>query len=269
MDCGFPFLQAPARSRKPRTTGVTVVSDKAKSLQQARDYVETVGDVIDHIKLPDHVGLLWRYSVDYIRKKNAIYAAAGIKSLPGGIPFEVAAVQGKIPEFMDRVAELGFGGVEVSEDSIGMRPDDRIRAIRHGIRAGLTVFTELGKKDPSAPLDVNEATDMAKRDLDAGAHMVVLEKSDVAIVIRNKSDTLHRLMNAVGPKHFIVECGPGDDRFQIARWLIEQFGPEVNLENIDVEDAYIVETMRYGMGRQMNYAYFKAWEGKDLPRVAD
>ncbi|HET9662767.1 MAG TPA: phosphosulfolactate synthase, partial [Burkholderiales bacterium] len=63
----YDFLDRPARPAKPRTRGLTVVSDKAKSLAQAKDIIETVGDVIDHIKIPDHVGLMWRYSAAAIR----------------------------------------------------------------------------------------------------------------------------------------------------------------------------------------------------------
>ncbi|MEQ1772630.1 MAG: hypothetical protein ABL891_02495 [Burkholderiales bacterium] len=36
-------------------------------------------------------------SAKFIRWKNAIYHKAGIHTLPGGIPFEVAVVQGKLP----------------------------------------------------------------------------------------------------------------------------------------------------------------------------
>lgn len=263
----FDFLARPPRSAKPRRNGLTVVSDKAKSLAQARDFVETVGDIVDHMKLPDHVGIMWRMSADLIRKKNEAYAKAGIHTLPGGIPFEVAVVQGKVPQFMERVAELGFRGVEVSGDSIDMTPEDRINSIKQALASGLEVFTELGKKLPDAPLNAEEATEMARRDLDAGALLVVVEKSDVALVIKNKSDTLHRLMRGVGPDRLIVECGPGADRFDIAKWLIAEFGPDVNLENVDAEDAYIIEAMRHGLNRAVDYRYFHDWHGKKLPPV--
>jgi phosphosulfolactate synthase len=263
----FDFLVRPVRAAKPRKRGLTVVSDKAKSLAQAGDIVETVGDIIDHIKIPDHVGLMWRYPEELIRKKNALYAQAGIHALPGGIPFEVAAVQGRIPQFMQRTAELGFGGVEVSEDSIDLGPRDRINAIKHALAAGLTVFTELGKKFPDRPLDAKEASEMANRDLEAGAYLVVIEKSDVALAIEQGTDALHRLMRGVGPERLIIECGPGADRFQIAKWLLKEFGPEVNLENVDADDAHIIEAMRHGLHRATDYAYFHAYRGKTLPAV--
>lgn len=263
----FDFLARPPRAAKPRKRGLTVVSDKAKSLADAASFIETVGDTVDHMKIPDHVGVIWRYPAALLKKKNALYAKAGIDTLPGGIPFEVAAVQGQVPRFMERVAELGFKGVEVSEDSIDVAPADRVNAIKHALVQGLTVFTELGKKFPDRPLNAAEAIEMANRDLEAGASLVVVEKSDVALVIKQGTDTLHRMMRGVGPEHLIVECGPGDDRFEIAKWLIREFGPDVNLENIDAEDAYVIEAMRHGLNRAVDYSYFHAWRGKKLPRI--
>lgn len=264
----FDFLVRPSRTQKPRRRGVTVVSDKANSLADAQSFIETIGDIVDHMKIPDHVGVMWRYPADFMRRKNEIYARAGIHTLPGGIPFEVAAVQGKVPQFMKRIAELGFTGVEVSEDSIDITPRDRVAAIRIARDNGLEVFTELGKKFPDKPLDASEAIDMAKRDLDAGALMVVVEKSDVALAIRNKRDSIHRLMEGVGAEKLIVECGPGADRFDVAKWLIEEFGPDVNLENIDAADAYVIEAMRHGLNRATDYSYFHAFKGKKLPAIA-
>ena len=60
----------------------------------------------------------------------------------------------------------------------------------------------------------------------------------------------------------------GADRFDIAKWLIREFGPDVKLENIDAEDAHIIEVMRHGLRRAVDYSYFYAWRGKKLPRIS-
>lgn len=210
---------------------------------------------------------MWRNPPQFIREKNALYNEAGIDTLPGGIPFQVAAVQGMVPQFMARIAELGFKGVEVSEDSIALTPEQRIASIKWALASGLTVYTELGKKFPEHPLDADEAIATAQRDLEAGVYLVVVEKSDVALAISKGSDALHRLMRGVGPEHLIIECGPGDDRFRIAKWLISEFGADVNLENIEADDAYIIEAMRHGLHRQVDYDYFHAWKDQTLPPI--
>ena len=264
----FDFLERPARDQKPRQRGLTVASDRGLSLEQAKSIIETTGDILDHIKCPDHVGNMWRWPAEWIKRKNDYYAGVGIHTLPGGIPFEVAVVQGKVPQFMARVAELGFRGVEVSEDSLDPLPQgERVAAIRCGIDCGLEVFTELGKKNPESPLDPVEAVEMAHRDLDAGAILVVIEKSDVALCIRNKSDALHRMVEGVGKDKIIVECGPGADKFEIAQWLMKEFGTDINLENIDADEAPVVEAMRHGLNRAVDYNYFHAFKGKTPPPI--
>ena len=75
----YEFLARPPRTAKPRKRGLTVVSDKAKSLAQSKDIIETVSEVIDHIKIPDHVGVMWRYPAELVRSKNTLYAEAGIR----------------------------------------------------------------------------------------------------------------------------------------------------------------------------------------------
>ena len=264
----FDFLERPPRARKPRKRGYTVASDKGLSKADTRSVIETSADIIDHIKCPNHVGNMWRWSPEWIREKNDYYMSVGIHTLPGGIPFEVAAVQGKVPQYMARVAELGFKGVEVSEDMIDPLPQgERIAAIKCALEAGLEVFTEMGKKLPENPLDPVEAIEMAARDLEAGAMLVVVEKADVALVLRDRSDSLHRIMEGVGPDKLIVECGPGADRFEIAKWLINEFGPDVNLENIDAEDAPIIEAMRHGLNRAIDYNYFAQFKGQPAPPI--
>ncbi len=86
-------------------------------------------------------------------------------------------------------------------------------------------------------------------------------------MLRDKSDSLHRIMEAVGPDKLIIECGPGADRFDIAKWLIEEFGPDVNLENIDAEDAPIIEAMRHGRNRSIDYSYFDQFKGQPAPPI--
>jgi phosphosulfolactate synthase (CoM biosynthesis protein A) len=128
-ECGFPFLQRPERIGKPRKKGITVALDWGRSLADTQSFIETVGDIVDHMKLTDHIGLMWRYSPDFIRAKNRLYNDAGIPTLPGGVVFEMAAVQGVVPQLMQRVAALGFGAVEVSADCIDFSAADRAAAI--------------------------------------------------------------------------------------------------------------------------------------------
>ena len=263
----FDFLTPPYRSEKPRERGITVISDPGLSIAEMGSLVEVAGPFIDHIKFTDHVGNLWRYPEAWMKEKTAYYKSAGIDTLVGGIPFEIAAVQGRVGAYMARVAELGFTGVEVSEDMMEpMGADERVAAIKVGLDLGLDVFTELGRKLPDAPLDADEAIEMGLGDLDAGAYLVVIEKSDILKIIREKRDVLHRIVDGFPRDKLIFETGPGEET-EIGPWLLAEFGNDVNLENIQPGNARLFEAMRHGLHRAIDYNYFDAFTGKPIPPV--
>jgi phosphosulfolactate synthase len=254
----FDFLPDPLSRSKPRLTGITVANDRWLSLADVKSAIEVSGDIIDHVKCADHVGILWRMPGMYIKKKNALWNKAGIPTLPGGIPFQVAAVHNQIPRYLDCVSELGFKGVEISEDMIDSLPEKtRYSYISQARELGLQVFTELGKKCPGLPLDAAESIERAQGDIEAGCYKIVIEKTDVAVICEKKADTLHKIAGAIGLANIIFEIGPGRDIFELARWLIMEFGPEVNLENLNAGDAPLIEAMRYGLARAVEYDYFR------------
>ena len=168
---------------------------------------------------------------------------------------------------MERTAALDFGGVEVSEDSIDLGPRDRVNAIKHALAVGLVVFTELGKKFPDRPLDAEEAIEMADRDFDAGAYLVVVEKSDVALAIRSGTDALHRLMRGVAPEPSYHRVRAG--RRPLRDRKVAHPGIRARCESRErrCRGPYIIEGMRHGLHRATDYEYFHAYRGKTLPSV--
>ena len=265
----FDFIDRPPRSAKPRKTGLTVCSDTGLSIADAKSLVEVGGRIIDHVKYVDHGGVLWNYPPEWVKEKNAYYRSVGIPTMPGGVPFQVAAVQGKVPQFMERVASLSYWGVEVSADTLASLPlPDRSASIRIGVEHGLVVFTELGRKFNDRPLDPNEAIDFAHKDIEDGAHLVVVEKGDLVQIIREKKDTIHRIVEGVSAENLIFEPGPGDDVFENAKWLITEFGTETNLENLHPYTILPIENMRHGLHRAVQHRYFDAFKNIPLPAIA-
>ncbi len=111
-----------------------------------------------------------------------------------------------------------------------------------------------------------DAIEMGLRDLDAGAYLVVIEKSDILKIIREKRDVLHRIVEKFPAGKLIFETGPGEE-MEIGRWLLAEFGNDVNLENIRPENALLFEAMRFGLHRAIDYNYFEAFAGKPIPPV--
>lgn len=252
----FGFLDVDRLPPKPRTRKITGVNDRRLSHQQVRCLVEVAGDCIDLVKVPDHFGLIARFGDDWLRDKFALYHDAGIETTLGGALYEVAAVQGKVERYFERAADLGLQGVEVSEDIIPPQsPEVRSGHIGIARSLGLKVFTEIGRKFPDTPFDPVEAAELAQRDLEAGSSMVVVENSDIRNILHAGSDALHRFVEQMPFEKLIFEVGP-NERMVVARWMLTEFGPEVNLENVEIEDAAAIAAMRAGLHRQMDFSYF-------------
>lgn len=258
----FPFVQVPRRPDKPRSSGFTIVSDRSLSMQQARDLMENSAHLVDYVKLNDHVANILHRSAEWFRARFEIYHSHQVKTLPGGVTFEVAALQKKVEPFMSRLKELGFDAVEISEDVIPpMPPEERLSYIRLARKIGLEAFTEVGKKDPTAPLDADEAIEAIRRDLEAGAKKVTIENSDIVLLMKTGAEPLERIVEAVGLGPLVFEVGPHGWP-QVATWVIRTFGPEVNLENLSPEQLPIVDAMRRGMHRNVNYEFLSVRGGK-------
>lgn len=252
----FNFLSALPLAEKPRRRGITIANDRRLSHEHTRSLIEVAGDVLDFVKMPDHYGLILRFSEAWLREKIALYHDADILTTVGGSLYEVAAVQNKVEPFMQRAADLGFAGVEVSEDIIDPQPRaTRAAHIKLGRSLGLHVFTEIGRKFPDGPFDPDDAVELAQSDLDAGSAMVVVENSDIIRILEEKSDSLHRFVERMPADKLIFEVGP-HERMRVTRWLLEEFGPEVNLENIEIEDASATAAMRAGLHRNVGFSYF-------------
>jgi len=231
-------------------------------MQQARDLMESGADLVDYVKLTDHVASLLYRSEEWFREKFAIYNRHQVKTLPGGITFEVAAMQKQVEPFMLRLKELGFDAVEISEDVIPpLRLEERLSYIRLAREIGLEAFTEVGRKDPTAPLEAEEAIEAIRRDLETGAKKVTIENSDIALLMKTGPEPLERIVEAVGLAPLVFEVGPHGWP-EVATWVIRTFGPEVSLENLGPEQLSIVDAMRRGMHRNVNYEFLSKRGGR-------
>lgn len=255
----FDFLDAYRSPPKPRKTSVTIANDRRLSHEGVRSLLEVGGDILDHVKIVDHYGLISRFDEGWLKEKIAIYHEAGVSTTLGGALYEVAVVQGKVEQFVERVAALGFHGYEVSEDIIEPQSrEERSRHIKLGKERGLFVFTEVGRKFPDSPFDAKFYGALALEDLEAGAELIVVENSDVVDMINTGSDGMQRLAEIVPLEKLIFEMGPAG-RMKAASWLIKEFGPSVNIENMEIEDVPVVAAMRAGLHRQVGFSFFDTW----------
>lgn len=167
------FPASEFRSRKPRRKGVTMILDKCHGLRASEDLLATAGDYVDHWK--HSYGTSTFIDEDLLRCKIAMARKSDVLVYPGGTLAECAILQGKCRDYMRHALSLGFNAVEISDGTIEHAPRARRDAMRFALDLGLTVVTEVGKKDPDRQPSPERLAEQALADFEAGAAWVIIE----------------------------------------------------------------------------------------------
>jgi len=234
------------RPPKPRKTGLTMVIDKGLGAHETGDLLDIASDAIDYIKFAFGTSLLYPSRV--LEKKIALIRERGIHVYPGGTLFELACVQGKAKAFARRAKELGFTVLEVSEGTVDLTADDRLRMIDAALAAGLLVVTEVGKKDPAVRLEATRVVTQVEADLAAGAHLVIIEGRDSGAgagaydeLGRPYEELVSQVLQALPrPEVLMWEAPQGKQQV----YWIQRLGPGVNLGNVQPADVLALEATR-------------------------
>jgi phosphosulfolactate synthase len=185
------------------------------------------------------------------RQKIAAAKKYKVPTTTGGGPFEVAYVQGKLPQYLDLVADFGFTRIECGEGFTDISLNAR-EIVKMANDRGLEVQFELGKKHTGAFTEdvVKALIDQGKRWLDAGALQLVVEARESAKGVGLFDDEgnlnvafAERFANAFG--HGVVMFEAPNKPSQFA--LLDHFGPEVHLCNVRLEEVLRVEIYRRGL----------------------
>jgi phosphosulfolactate synthase len=236
------------RLTKPRKLGINVVIDKNLGARALADLLETAGESIDQIKLA--FGTTVALSERAVRDKIRLIRSYQIEVYPGGTLLEAAVIQGALPEYLRRAQDLGFTMVEVSDGTITMAPERRAEVIRCALDLGFSIITEVGKKDPQKKMPTGAMQAQIAADLAMGARYVIIESREggkgVGIYDQNGAvdvSELDALVNGLEDLDRIVWEAPQCSQ---QAYLIERFGANVNLGNIQPPDVLALEALRCG-----------------------
>jgi phosphosulfolactate synthase len=238
------FLDLPHRSRKPREQGITHVLDRGLSVAEVDGMVEVAGDVVDFVKL----GWGTAVATGNLERKLERYREHGIPVVLGGTLTELAIAQRKLDGLMDWVRELGLAHVEVSDGTITLDHDEKLRLIER-LAAEFTVFSEVGSKDAEEIMAPYRWVEQIETELQAGAWKVIAEarETGTAGIFRADGEVrmglIDEIAHAVDPGLLLFEAPRKEQQV----WFIERFGPEVNLGNICPADVLSLETLRLGL----------------------
>jgi phosphosulfolactate synthase len=238
------FLVLPPRPPKPRDRGLTQVIDRGLPLLTLTSLLDLAGAHIDFLKF----GWGTAYVSHHMAEKVAACRRAGVRTGTGGTLLEIAAIQGKVPEFSRWARSLGLDCVEVSEGTLDL-PREVKRDIIASLAESFCVVAEVGSKDPRHPVRPDEWIEHMLGDLEAGASYVVAEGRESGTVGlyepggEVRQPLVEAICSAVPPARVIFEA---PTRAQQA-WFIRRLGPDVNLGNISPDDILSVETLRRGL----------------------
>lgn len=258
------------RSEKPRRQGLTMVIDKGLGLTDTKDLMELASDYVDWVKLT--FGTSAFYPTRLLRQKIELVKSYGVDIYPGGTFLELAILQNKLVEYLDRAKDLGFTGIEVSDGTIPIDPVTRAETIRLARAYGFAlVVSEVGKKDPRDKVPDLHLWDQVNQDLQVGADYVIVEgrESGLGVVIYDAQGNIldrevEELVSHVQDPGRLIWEAPRKGQQQE---LILRFGPNINLGNIHPEEVLALEALRVGLRGDTLRQYYLAMIGMMEPEA--
>jgi phosphosulfolactate synthase len=233
----------------PKISAATSPFDPGYDLETLTSHLEQSHHLMSILKVSMACWMIADENVS--RKKIAAARKYHVPTTTGGGPFEVAYVQGKLPEYLDLVADFGFTRIECGEGftEISLNAKEIVKMAND---RGLEVQFELGKKHEGAFTKrvVDALIDQGKRWLEAGALQLVIEARESAKGVGLFDDKGN--LNVSFADRFVNEFGHGIVMFEAPNKssqfaLLDHFGRDVHLCNVRLEELLRVEIYRRGL----------------------
>ena len=256
-DRAFPFIHLNDRDHKPRKRGITEIRGPYYTVMgpnYLKDVLSTMGEYVDALKFAGGSFSLMPRKV--VKELIDICHAHGVLVSTGGFIENVLA---RNPDLVDpyikECRELGFDIIEISMGFITIPQDDVLRLVEKVHKAGLKAKPEVGiqfgaggtttaaELESEGQKDPEWAIHIAKRCLDAGAYMIMIESEGITESVKQwRSDVPAKFVNALGLEHVMFEAADPP----VFEWYIKNYGAEVNLF-VDHSQIIHLESMRSGI----------------------
>ncbi|HEX7524592.1 MAG TPA: phosphosulfolactate synthase [Candidatus Deferrimicrobium sp.] len=253
----FGFLHINERGGKPRRTGVTEIRGPYYTPLGKRalsDILETMGAYVDVLKFAGGSFVLMpesavRELIDTCHSHDVLVSTGGF--IEHVLTMGPEAVDG----YLEECKRLGFDVVEVSSGFISVPDDDLVRLVEKvrtlgmlpkpevGIQFGAGGASSVAELDAEGTSDPSRAIRQAKRYLEAGAHLIMIESEGITEQVKSwRTDVPARFINELGLDKVMFEAADPE----VFSWYVKSYGPEVNLF-VDHSQVVQLECLRSGI----------------------
>lgn len=280
----FDFLPINERGSKPRKRGITEMRGPYYAPVGRRyleDILETMGAYIDIFKFSG--GSFSLMPEKAVRELIETCHSHDVLVSTGGF-IERVLTHG--PDAVDRYLEecgrIGFDIVEVSSGFISVPLDDLVRLAEKVHALGMKAKPEVGiqfgaggassveELEAEGTSDPSQAIRAARRYLEAGAHLIMVESEGITENVRSwRTDVVAKIVNELGLDKVMFEAADPE----VFSWYIKNFGPDVNLF-VDHSQVVQLECLRSGIwgtkstwGRIVTYRERARGAAEARPRV--
>ncbi len=253
----MPFLLMNRRPPKPRRVGLTEIRGPYYTPLGPRmleDLLDCCADAIDSLKFGGGAfAVMSRSSVEQIieqcHKSNVTVSTGGF------IESVIGHGRRAVTQYIDECKRLGFDTMEISSGFITIPMDDLLQLVELVRKAGLKPKPEVGiqfgaggassaeELESEGTGDVNWAIARAKRFIDAGAEIIMIESEGITESVKKwRSEVPAQFASALGLERIMFEAADP----AVFEWYIKSFGSNVNLF-VDHSQIIQLECLRCGI----------------------
>ncbi len=252
----FSFLRLNPRQPKPRSRGLTEIRGPYYTplgKRYLQDILETMGAYVDILKFAGgSFALMPRQALQELI--DLCHAHQVLVSTGGFIEHVLTQGPDAVHRYFETCRELGFDIVEISSGFISIPTDDLVRLVEQVQEAGMKAKPEVGiqfgaggasaagELEAEGTRDPQAAILQARRFLDAGAHLIMIESEGITENVRTwRTDVPARIVHELGLDKVMFEAADPE----VFGWYIKNYGPEVNLF-VDHSQIVQLESLRSG-----------------------
>ncbi len=255
----FPFLRINEPENKPRKRGLTEIRGPYYSVVGRRyleDLFETMSAYVDSLKFAGGSFTLMPEQAVRVRDIIDLCHEHDVFVSTGGF-IERVLVQSAdaVQQYVAECKKLGFDIIEISAGFISIPTDDWLRLIELvrksglkakpevGIQFGAGGATAAGELKAEGTRDPNWAIAQAKRFLEAGAEIIMVESEGITENVDPwRTDVPARFIDEIGTEKLMFEAADPD----VFAWYIKNYGADVNLF-VDHSQIVQLECLRAGI----------------------